>query len=112
MLTLILIFKYFRETKNVLIKIVKLFQSTSYELRAAQFRDDNFGECITTTTWQLYVLSTRLPPGRRHGAAAAGEPRARAGLRVYSRHWARAGGGASCSTASGRGPAMQVQGIP
>ena len=50
MLTLILIFKYFRETKNVLIKIVKLFQSTSYELRAAQFRDDNFGECITTTT--------------------------------------------------------------
>ena len=52
MLTLILIFKYFRETKNVLIKIVKLFQSTSYELRAAEaeFRDDNFGECITTTT--------------------------------------------------------------
>ena len=52
-------------------------------------------------------------PGRRHGAAAAGDPRAGAGLRVYSRHRARAGGGASCtSPASGRGPALQVQGIP
>ena len=44
MLTLIVTFKYFRETKNVLIKIVKLFQSTSFELRAAEYRDDNFGE--------------------------------------------------------------------
>ena len=49
-----------------------------------------------------------LPPGRRGGAAAAGDPRAGAGLRVYSGHRARPGGGASCSPASGGGPAVQV----